>query len=130
MASVCAFWAALGPHTPNSAYSAAKFAVKGFSESLVTDFRLNAPHVSVSVVMPGHVGTSLVASDSFQNDALTTAAQAATIILDGVRMKRWRILVGHDAQVLDHLVRGAPAEAYEDAFLQVLVARTTWKLGA
>ena len=57
--SVNGFWASLGPLTPHTAYSAAKFAVKGFSEALLTDLRLNAPHVSVSVVMPGHVGTSI-----------------------------------------------------------------------
>lgn len=60
--SVNGFWACLGPETENSAYSTAKFAVKGFSESLVTDLRLNAPHVKVSVVMPGHIGTSIVLS--------------------------------------------------------------------
>ena len=30
---------------PHTAYSAAKFAVKGFTEALLEDFRLNAPHV-------------------------------------------------------------------------------------
>ena len=45
---------------PHTAYSAAKFAVKGFSEALLEDFRLNAPHVGVSVVMPGHIGTDIV----------------------------------------------------------------------
>ena len=57
--SVNGFWASLGPGTPHTAYSAAKFAVKGFSEALLTDLRLNAPHVGVSVVMPGHIGTSI-----------------------------------------------------------------------
>ncbi len=57
--SVNGFWASLGPFMPHTAYSAAKFAVKGFSEALLTDLRLNAPHVGVSVVMPGHVGTSI-----------------------------------------------------------------------
>jgi NAD(P)-dependent dehydrogenase (short-subunit alcohol dehydrogenase family) len=57
--SVNGFWASIGPLIPHTAYSAAKFAVKGFSEALLTDLRLNAPHVSVSVVMPGHVGTSI-----------------------------------------------------------------------
>ncbi len=57
--SVNGFWATLGPHVPHTAYSAAKFAVKGFSEALVTDLRLNAPHVKVAVVMPGHIGTSI-----------------------------------------------------------------------
>lgn len=62
--SVNGFWASLGPGIPNSAYSAAKFAVKGFTEALITDFRLNAPHLSASVVMPGHVGTSIVINSS------------------------------------------------------------------
>ena len=57
--SVNGFWASIGPLTPHTAYSAAKFAVKGFSEALVTDLRVNAPHVKVSVVMPGHIGTSI-----------------------------------------------------------------------
>ena len=58
--SVNGFWASLGPMTSHTAYSAAKFAVKGFTEALVTDLRMNAPHVKVSVVMPGHIGTSIV----------------------------------------------------------------------
>ena len=58
--SVNGFWASLGPGVPHTAYSAAKFAVKGFSEALINDLRVNAPHVRVSVVMPGHVGTSIV----------------------------------------------------------------------
>jgi NAD(P)-dependent dehydrogenase (short-subunit alcohol dehydrogenase family) len=58
--SVNGFWAALGPGVPNNAYSAAKFAVKGFSEALIEDLRTNAPQVRVAVVMPGHVGTDIV----------------------------------------------------------------------
>jgi NAD(P)-dependent dehydrogenase (short-subunit alcohol dehydrogenase family) len=62
--SVNGFWACLGLGIPHTAYSAAKFAVKGFSEALITDLRINAPHVKVSVVMPGHVGTSIVANSA------------------------------------------------------------------
>jgi NAD(P)-dependent dehydrogenase (short-subunit alcohol dehydrogenase family) len=58
--SVNGFWASLGPQSAHTAYSAAKFAVKGFSEALLNDFKLNAPHIKVSVVMPGHIGTSIV----------------------------------------------------------------------
>ena len=58
--SVNGFWASLGPASAHTAYSAAKFAVKGFTEALVNDFRLNAPHVKVSLVMPGHIGTSII----------------------------------------------------------------------
>jgi hypothetical protein len=46
----------------HTAYSAAKFAVKGFSEALINDLRLNAPHIKCSVVMPGHIGTSIVSN--------------------------------------------------------------------
>lgn len=60
--SINGFWASFGPDSPHTAYSAAKFAVKGFSEALITDFRLNAPHVQVSVVMPGHIGTQIAAN--------------------------------------------------------------------
>ncbi len=58
--SVNGFWACLGPRTAHTAYSAAKFAVKGFTEALMVDLRLHAPHVRAAVVMPGHIGTSIV----------------------------------------------------------------------
>jgi NAD(P)-dependent dehydrogenase (short-subunit alcohol dehydrogenase family) len=60
--SVNGFWASLGPGMPNSAYSTAKFAVRGFTEALIEDLRANAPQVRVAVVMPGHVGTDIVAN--------------------------------------------------------------------
>lgn len=58
--SINGIFASVGPNRPHTAYSAAKFAVRGFSEALIADLRMNAPHVRVSVVMPGHVGTSIV----------------------------------------------------------------------
>jgi hypothetical protein len=60
--SVNGFWATLGPGIPHTAYSTAKFAVKGFTEALIEDLRTNAPQVRVAVVMPGHVGTDIVAN--------------------------------------------------------------------
>src|ERR1700691_2794013 len=60
--SVNGFWASVGPGVSHTAYSAAKFAVKGFTEALINDLRLNAPHVKCSVVMPGHIGTSIVSN--------------------------------------------------------------------
>ena len=57
--SVNGFWASVGPRIPHTAYSAAKFAVKGFTEALITDLKINAPHIKCSVVMPGHIGTSI-----------------------------------------------------------------------
>jgi len=162
--SVNGFWASLGPTTPHTAYSAAKFAVKGFTEALITDLAVNAPHVKCSVVMPGHIGTDIVRNsravlagrDSFEisatevaharrrmagmgvdaaalsdadvaglidanaagfrESAPTTAAQAAAIILAGVKEERWRILVGDDAHSLDAKVRGEPEKAYAPDF--------------
>jgi hypothetical protein len=55
-------WASLGPGMPNTAYSAAKFAVRGFTEALIEDLRVHAPHVRVALVMPGHVGTGIMAN--------------------------------------------------------------------
>jgi NAD(P)-dependent dehydrogenase (short-subunit alcohol dehydrogenase family) len=157
--SVNGFWTTVIPGVPHTAYSSAKFAVKGFSEALLEDFRVNAPHVKVAVVMPGHVGTDIVANtrrahggsdpehmtveevaesraamvarglpavtsdddvrrmvrmfaDGFRDSAPTSAAEAATIILDGVRAGEWRILVGADAHALDAAVRADPIAAY------------------
>ena len=58
--SVNGFWASLGPGMPQTAYSTAKFAVRGFSEALIEDLRVHAPQVRVAVVMPGHVGTDII----------------------------------------------------------------------
>jgi NAD(P)-dependent dehydrogenase (short-subunit alcohol dehydrogenase family) len=158
--SVNGFWASLGPGIAHTAYSSAKFAVRGFSESLIEDFRLHAPHVKVAVVMPGHIGTDIVANSrrahrtgdpeemtkdeieeiregmgrwgidgddmsdddirraaemmaiGFREMAPVTAAQAATIILEGVRANAWRILIGDDARKLDEAVRADPLAAY------------------
>lgn len=161
--SINGFWATVGPDVPHTAYCAAKFAVKGFTEALNIDLRLHAPHVMAHVVMPGHIGTSIALNSTaahggpdlerirktlaergtdvdqmsdadltelvvsrgerFRDDAPTTAAEAAAIILDGVREKSWRILVGDDAIVLDELVREDPEFAYEPEFLQRIVER-------
>jgi NAD(P)-dependent dehydrogenase (short-subunit alcohol dehydrogenase family) len=164
--SVNGFWASLGPGVPQTAYSTAKFAVRGFSEALIEDLRTNAPHVRVAVVLPGHVGTDIVAnslrarglpepekmseaqleevisrdaqaklieagllaegagaeelrkllvqaSADFRDKAPVSAAEAATIILDGVRSGHWRILIGEDARKLDAAVRAKPEAAYD-----------------
>jgi NAD(P)-dependent dehydrogenase (short-subunit alcohol dehydrogenase family) len=166
--SVNGFWASVGPMTAHTSYSAAKFAVKGFTEAMISDLRMNAPHVKCSVVMPGHIGTSIALNTSavlgkhgaleldeaevaavrerylavglqvdnvpddhirqmvqqqqedFRDKAPTTAGTAATIILDGVREQRWRILVGEDAKVLDAMVREDPEQAYELSFYERL----------
>lgn len=175
--SVNGFWASIGPKTPHTAYSAAKFAVRGFTEALITDLRLNAPHIKCSVVMPGHIGTEIVVNSRkiqigtesdeitaaeisqmrerltalgqdaaslsdddirerlgerarrFRQEAPTSAAEAATIILNGVRAGQWRILVGEDAHKLDVLVRSDPGNAYEHDFFERVAAEIGWRLG-
>jgi len=52
-------------------------------------------------------------SSDFRDNAPVSAAQAATIILDGVRAGAWRILVGKDATVLDERIRAHPEAAYD-----------------
>ena len=65
----------------------------------------------------------------FIEEAPTTAAQAATIILDGVRSDRWRILVGADAHKIDERVRAAPERAYDVDFFESFAAEVGWKIG-
>ena len=77
--SINGFWASVGPHVPHTAYCAAKFAVKGFTEALIADLRVNAPHIRCSVVMPGHIGTSIVTNSlkilgNSDTEALSPAA--------------------------------------------------------
>ena len=174
--SVNGFWASLGPMTAHTSYSAAKFAVKGLTEALINDFRLNAPHVKVSLVMPGHIGTSIVINsgkilgndpkqlsdealdgvrermarmgmdasgatndqirqgmqqraEDFRDQAPMSAAEAAGIILDGVREERWRILVGRDAVLLDEMVRAEPEQAYEPEFMTRFIEAAGWQIG-
>ena len=175
--SVNGFWASVGMGVSHTAYSAAKFAVKGFTEALINDLKLNAPHIQCSVVMPGHIGTSIISNSrkiqsgteserlsdnelksarqrlkgngidtapmsdediqkiaidrarTFRDEAPTTAAAAAKIILDGVKAERWRILVGDDAHRLDQRVRQTPESAYTSEFFQSFAAEVGWRLG-
>ena len=168
--SVNGFWASLGPGVPQTAYSTAKFAVRGFTEALIEDLRSNAPQVRVALVLPGHVGTDIVTNSlmalglpapermsdvqaeeiipppvrnrlmqagvlpeeataedlrqflvqgnaDFRDKSPVSAAQAATIILDGVRAGTRRILIGQDATMFDERVRAKPEAAYDYAEL-------------
>ncbi|MEM8769689.1 MAG: SDR family NAD(P)-dependent oxidoreductase [Pseudomonadota bacterium] len=62
MSSALGLRAVLGGHVPHTAYSVAKFAVRGFSEALIHDFRFNAPHLKVSMVLPGTIGTGIMSN--------------------------------------------------------------------
>lgn len=60
VSSVNGLWASGGPGNPRHAYSTAKYAIRGFTEALVEDLRLSAPHIQVHLVIPGHIGTNIV----------------------------------------------------------------------
>ena len=62
----------------------------------------------------------------FRDEALTSAAQAATIILDGVKANHWRILVGEDAHQIDEMVRQSPERAYDIAFFDEFAGASGW----
>jgi hypothetical protein len=64
----------------------------------------------------------------FREEAPTSAAQAATIILDGVKADRWRILVGDDAHRIDERVRRTPEQAYESDFFESFAREAGWRL--
>jgi len=142
--SINGMLASLGPDMPHTAYAAAKFAVKGFTESLIIDFRKHAPHLEAFVVCPGFIGTDIVrnrlaifkeastgsgalsrsevrAAEAFRSFGMP-AADAAAVILLGVEAGRWRILVGDDAEALDVAVRADPVGLYGLSIDQVFKA--------
>jgi hypothetical protein len=66
---------------------------------------------------------------SFRDEAPTSAAAAAKVILDGVKAERWRILVGDDAHLLDQRVRESPERAYDAEFYRSFAEEVGWRLG-
>jgi short-subunit dehydrogenase len=108
-----------------TAYAAAKFAVRGFSESLRHELQMAASPVRLSVVHPGGVATNIVRNsragtgvtdnarraqtiERFDAVARTTPAAAALRIITGIEKNRPRILIGNDARFMDLLQRFRP----------------------
>jgi NADP-dependent 3-hydroxy acid dehydrogenase YdfG len=112
-----------------SAYCAAKFAVRGFTDSLRQE--LHGTGVSAVNLHPGGIKTNIARNGrmredpegrgrtheemaaSFEAIALTTPDKAAKIIHDGVERGKARILVGPDAYMFDILARVAPSHYYD-----------------
>ena len=110
-----------------SAYNSAKFAVRGFTESLRQELDMMNYGVSASSVHPGGIKTAIARSsridrsvrdlgisdtdsrEKFEKSFITGADKAARVILDGVRRNQRRILVGPDARVFDWVVRLLPS---------------------
>jgi len=111
----------------NTAYAAAKFAVRGFSESLRHELQAAKSPVRVSVVHPGGIKTNIVrnsrsgsaiATDNERRsqtierfDAITqtSAKDAALRIIKGIEKNEPRILIGGDARFMDIVQRFRPA---------------------
>jgi short-subunit dehydrogenase len=109
-----------------TAYCAAKFAVRGFSESLRHELQTANSPVRLSVVHPGGVATNIVRNsrtgtgvtdnsrraesiERFDRVAKTTAEAAALRIIQGIEKNQPRVLIGNDARFMDLLQRLRPA---------------------
>jgi len=109
-----------------TAYAAAKFAVRGFSESLRHELQMANSPVRVSVVHPGGILTNIVRNsragsgvtdnarrvqsiERFDQIAKTTPKDAALRIIEGIEKNKQRILIGGDARMMDILQRLRPA---------------------
>lgn len=104
-----------------AAYNAAKFAVRGFTEALRQEMVLARHPVAVTTVHPGGIQTAIArnatAAEGLDPEQLaklfdkrlarTSPERAAKVILDAVRKKKARVLVGSDAKLLDVMVRVA-----------------------
>lgn len=111
-----------------SAYNAAKFAVRGFTESLREELEIEQSCVAATSVHPGGIKTNIArnsrmgnvgnvtgqvatveeAARQFDKVARTTPKEAARIILEGVRKNKARVLVGLDAHLIDSMQRLLP----------------------
>ena len=109
-----------------SVYHATKFGVRGFTESLVKEFK--GTSLQVHCVHPGHVGTNIVANARFNEEEASQLggdrdldemekmfrtggmhpSRAAEIILNGVKRNKRRIFVGLDAKLMDLAQRLTP----------------------
>jgi NAD(P)-dependent dehydrogenase (short-subunit alcohol dehydrogenase family) len=113
-----------------SAYNAAKFAVRGFTESLRQELDMMGYGVSATSVHPGGIKTRIAQSsrvdssirdlgisdidtrEKFEKTFITSADKAACVILEGVERNQRRVLIGPDARVFDWVVRLLPS-AYQ-----------------
>jgi short-subunit dehydrogenase len=113
-----------------TAYGAAKFAVRGFSESLRHELELSASPVRLSVVHPGGIKTNIVRNsrmgsaiadnerrvqsiERFDAIAQTSPREAALRIIKGIEKNEPRILIGSDARFMDILQRFRPASYWK-----------------
>ncbi|MGY4154936.1 short-subunit dehydrogenase [Bradyrhizobium sp. USDA 4461] len=126
-----------------SAYCAAKFAVRGFSESLRHELAVANSPIKLSVVHPGGVATNIARNsrtgigvtdnarrvqsiERFEALARTTPTAAAQRIITGIEKNQPRILIGNDARFMDLLQRFRPGTYWK--VLQRQIEKATAKL--
>jgi short-subunit dehydrogenase len=112
-----------------SAYNAAKFAVRGFTDALRMELEIDGAPVSATTVHPGGIKTNIARNARvddgvgtlngfgdvgafFDKMALTSPEKAARQILAAVKSNRRRALIGPDAKLIDLISRG-PSRMYQ-----------------
>jgi short-subunit dehydrogenase len=123
-----------------SAYNAAKFAVRGFTDALRMELELEGAPVSCTTILPGGVKTNIArnarvdasaaltavdartADQSFERLAITRPEKAARQILAAVENNRRHALIGPDAKVIDLLAR-LPTGLYQRLLVKAARAR-------
>jgi butyryl-CoA dehydrogenase len=113
-----------------SAYNAAKFAVRGFTDTLRMELEIEGAPVSVTTIHPGGIKTNIAknaridvgldgsagdperARRDFERLFITSPEKAARQILSAVQRDRRRALIGPDAKVVDFVSR-LPAALYQ-----------------
>ena len=114
------------PNPNNGTYCSAKFAVKGYTETLCQE--MHETNIRVSCVHPGGIKTNIARNTRFNRamyslsrekaislyeDELfsTTADTAAKVIISGIKRNKKRIMIGLDAKILDVITRLFPVSA-------------------
>jgi NAD(P)-dependent dehydrogenase (short-subunit alcohol dehydrogenase family) len=123
-----------------SAYNAAKFAVRGFTDTLRMELEIEGADVSVTTIHPGGIKTNIArnarmhesvrditgdpekAAKDFERAFITSPEKAAAQILTAVRRDRRRALIGPDAKVID-VVSRLPAAIYQSILTKGVASR-------
>ena len=123
-----------------SAYNAAKFAVRGFTDTLRMELEIEDANVSVTTVHPGGIKTNIArnarmdpsirdfagdpekAAAEFERAFITSPEKAAGQILAAVQRDRRRALIGPDAKAID-LVSRLPAGLYQSILTRGAASR-------
>ncbi|MDB4990626.1 MAG: acetoin dehydrogenase [Myxococcaceae bacterium] len=106
---------AMVPFAKNGPYNASKYAVLGFSETLMQEYEGSSIHITC--VHPGGIRTNIATGPGFSEKeaaffekiAMTSAEQAAAAILAGVAKKQQRVYVGADSKVMAAAKRVLPS---------------------